>query len=180
MTAQLAASGNGVVLTTADTATVSPFAVIEQNGSTAAQDLGLVAAGKSQSDPATASGGIETIAGADVNPQETESAFNALVRLKTALENNDTNGINRAIGLLDGATSQLNLTRADLGAREQTLTAISTSLATEHDNLQASLSNTVDVDMASAISNLTALQTSFTATLQMTAQLSRLTLLNYL
>ena len=31
-----------------------------------------------------------------------------------------------------------------------------------------------------AISNLTALQTSFTATLQMTAQLSRLTLLNYL
>jgi flagellin-like hook-associated protein FlgL len=180
VTAQLAASGNGIVLTTADTATVSPFAVIEQNGSTAAQDLGLVAAGKNQSDPATASGGIETIAGADVNPQETDSAFNALVRLKTALENNDTNGINRAIGLLDGATSQLNLTRADLGAREQTLTAISTSLATEHDNLQASLSNTVDVDMASAISNLTALQTSFTATLQMTAQLSRLTLLNYL
>jgi flagellin-like hook-associated protein FlgL len=34
--------------------------------------------------------------------------------------------------------------------------------------------------MASAITNLTALQTSFTATLQMTAQLSRLTLLNYL
>ena len=180
VTAQLAASGNGIVLTTADTATVSSFAVIEQNGSTAAQDLGFVAAGQSQSSPSTVSGGTETIAGTDVNPQETGSAFNALIRLKKALDNNDTLGINRAIGLLDGATSHLDLTRADLGAREQTLTAVGTSLADEQNNLQASLSNTVDVDMASAITNLTALQTSFTATLQMTAQLSRLTLLNYL
>ena len=63
VTAQLAANGNGIVLTTADTATVSPFAVIEQNGSTAAQDLGLVPAGQTQSNPSTVSGGIETIAG---------------------------------------------------------------------------------------------------------------------
>ena len=180
VTAQLASSGNGIVLTTADTAAVSPFAVIEQNGSTAAQDLGFVPAGQSQSNPSIVSGGTETIAGTDVNPQETGSAFNALIRLKKALDNNDTLGINRAIGLLDGATSHLDLTRADLGAREQTLTTIGTSLADEQNNLQASLSNTVDVDMASAITNLTALQTSFTATLQMTAQLSRLTLLNYL
>ncbi|HEV2972838.1 MAG TPA: flagellar hook-associated protein FlgL [Pirellulales bacterium] len=180
VTAQLASTGNGIVLTTTDPSTVSPLAVIEQNGSTAAQDLGLVPAGQTQSNPATASGGTTTIAGADVNPQETDSAFNALIRLKSALENNDTNGINRAIGLLDGASSQLDLTRADLGAREQTLNTVSTSLATEQDNLQSSLSNTVDVDMASAITNLTALQTSFTATLQMTAQISKLTLLNYL
>jgi flagellar hook-associated protein 3 FlgL len=180
VTAQLASTGNGIVLTTTDPSTVSPLAVIEQNGSTAAQDLGLVPAGQTQSNPATVSGGTTTIAGADVNPQETDSAFNALVRLKTALENNDTNGINRAIGLLDGSSSQLDLTRADLGAREQTLNTVSTSLATELDNLQSSLSNTVDVDMASAITNLTALQTSFTATLQMTAQISKLTLLNYL
>ncbi len=180
VTAQLASTGNGIVLTSIDPSTVSPLAVIEQNGSTAAADLGLVPGGQTQSSPATVSGGTATIAGADVNPQETASAFNALIRLKSALQNNDTNGINRAIGLLDGATSQLNLVRADLGAREQTLTAVSSSLATEQDNLQSSLSNTVDVDMASAITNLTALQTSFTATLQMTAQLSKLTLLNFL
>lgn len=180
VTAQLAASGNGIVLSTSDASTVSPFTVIARNGSTAASDLGLVPVGATQSDPSTVAGGVETIVGRDVNPQETDSAFNALVRLKTALENNDTDGINRAIGLLDGATSQLNLTRADLGAREQSLTAIGSSLATEKDSLQSSLSNTTDVDMASAITNLTALQTSFTATLQMTAQLSRLTLLNYL
>jgi flagellar hook-associated protein 3 FlgL len=180
VTAQLATTGNGIVLTSTDPSTVSSFAVIAQNSSTAAVDLGLIPSGKTQSDPATVSGGTSTIAGADVNPQETASAFNALIRLKQALDNNDTGGINRAIGLLDGATSQLNLVRADLGAREQSLTAVSSSLATEQDNLQASLSNTVDVDMATAITNLTALQTSYTATLQMTAQLSRLTLLNYL
>jgi flagellar hook-associated protein 3 FlgL len=180
VTAQLATSGNGIVLTTTDSSTVSPFAVIEQNSSQAAQDLGLVPAGSTQSNPATVSGMTQTIAGSDVNPQEADSAFNALIRLKTALLNNDTNGINRAIGLLDGATSQLNLARADLGARENTLNSISNSLADEQNNLQSTLSNTVDVDMASAITNLTALQTSFSATLQMTAQLSRMTLLNYL
>jgi flagellin-like hook-associated protein FlgL len=180
VTAQLATNGNGIVLMTTDPSTVSPFAVIDQNGSQAAQDLGLVPAGSSQSNPATASGGTQTIAGTDVNPQETNSAFNALVRLKTALENNDTNGINRAIGLIDGSTSQLNLARADLGARESTLNSISNSLADEQNNLKSTLSNTADVDMASAITNLTALQTSFSATLQMTAQLSRMTLLNYL
>ena len=72
VTAQLAASGNGIVLSTTDTSTVSPFAVIEQNGSTAAADLGLVPAGQTQSNPSTVSGGSETIAGTDVNPQETD------------------------------------------------------------------------------------------------------------
>ncbi len=139
VTAQLATTGNGIVLTSNDPSTVSPFAVIEQNSSTAAADLGLVPAGQTQSNPATVSGGTSTIAGTDVNPQETDSAFNALIRLQQALNNNDTTGINRAIGLLDGATSQLNLTRADLGAREQSLTAVSSSLATEQDNLQTSL-----------------------------------------
>jgi len=180
VTAGIAANGNGIVLTTTDPSTVSPFAVIEENGSQAAQDLGLLPAGSAQSNPATASGGSEMIAGTDVNPQEADSAFNALIRLKTALENNDTNGINRSITLLDGATSQLNLARADLGARESSLNSISNSLADDQNNLQSTLSNTVDVDMASAITNLTALQTSFSATLQMTAQLSRMTLLNYL
>ncbi len=180
VTAQLATNGNGIVLTTTDPSTVSPFTVIEQNGSQAAQDLGLVPAGSTQSNTATVSGATQSIAGTDVNPQEADSAFNALIRLKRALENNDTNGINRAIGLLDGATSQLNLARADLGARENTLNSISSSLADEQNNLQSTLSNTVDVDMASAITNLTSLQTSFSATLQMTAQISRMTLLNYL
>ena len=103
-----------------------------------------------------------------------------LIRLKTALENNDTNGINRAIGLLDGATSQLDLTRADLVLASRRSPPSARRWPPRQNNLQASLSNTVDVDMASAITNLTSLQTSFTATLQMTAQLSRLTLLNYL
>ncbi len=180
VTAQLAASGNGIVLTTTDTSSVSPFAVIEQNGSTAAESLGLVPAGRTQSNPSTASAGAETIAGKDVNPQETTSAFNALIRLKTALQSNDTAGITRAVGLIDSSSNQLNLTRAELGAREESLTAISTSLANEQNNLQSSLSSTVDTDIAAAITQLTALQTSFTATLQLTAALSKLTLLNYL
>ena len=127
-----------------------------------------MSARRAAKNPSTASAGTETITGTDVNPQETASAFNALLRLKAALQSNDTAGITRAVGLIDSSSNQLNLTRAELGAREQSLTAISTSLSYEQNNLQSTLSSTVDTDMAAAITQLTALQTSFTATLQLT------------
>ena len=57
-----------------------------------------------------------TLDGSDVNPQETEGIFTALIRLKQALQNNDEAGIQRAIGLLDNGTQQLNYAHAELGA----------------------------------------------------------------
>ncbi len=178
--AQLNATGNGIQLTTTDTSTVSPFAVIEQNSSQAAEQLGLVPAGQSQSNPATSSGGTLTLAGADTNPQEVNSSFNALIRLQTALQNNDTDAINRGMSLLSDATDQLNLTRASLGAREQSVTALQTSTTSQQNSLQTALSNNVDVDMATAITNLTSAQVAYQASLQITAQLSQLTLSTYL
>jgi flagellar hook-associated protein 3 FlgL len=180
VTAQLAATGNGIALSTADNSAVSPFAVIPQNNNLAAQDLGLVPVGASQSNPAVASAGTQTIAGSDVNPQEVDSVFNSLIRLKSALQTNDTNGITRAVSLLDNATTQLNFVRADVGAREQSLAAVQTSLDSEQNDLKSTLSNTIDVDLAAAITQLTAKQTSFAASLKMTAQLASLSLMNFL
>ncbi len=180
VTAALNSTGNGITLTSNDPSTVSPLAVIQQNSSPAAQELGLIPAGQTQSNPATTAAGAQTLVGTDVNPQETNSAFNALLRLQTALQNDDPTGIQRSVGLINDATNQLNLSRADLGAREQSVNSITNSLATQQDNLQSTLSNTTDVDMASAITNLTQLQTSFTATLELTAQLSKLSLVNFL
>ena len=60
-----------------------------------------------------------TLDGSDVNKKETDGIFTALIRLKQALENNDTAGIQRAVGLLDNATQQLNFSHAELGARQQ-------------------------------------------------------------
>jgi flagellar hook-associated protein 3 len=181
ITAQLNTTGNGITLSTnvASTGTAQ-LSVIEQNGSSAAQELGLVPAGQTQSTAPTINGATQTLVGSDTNPQETDSAFNALVRLQSALQTGDQAGIARGLALLSSATSQLGLARADLGVREQSVTALQTSLTSQQNQLQSSLSNDTDIDMATAITNLTQQQVSYQASLQMTAQLAQLTLINFL
>ena len=132
------------------------------------------------SQAAVVSPGTETITGRDVNPSEVNGAFTALIRLEQALRNNDDVGIQRAVGLLDSATTQVNLARADLGSRQQGLDTLQTNLDSEVVSLKDSLSTEIDTDMATAITDLTSKQTSFQAALQVAAQTNKLTLLNYI
>ena len=181
VTAQLNTTGNGITLSTnvASTGTAT-LSVIEQNSSQAAVELGLVPSGQTQSNAPTISGNTQTLIGSDTNPQETDSTFNALLRLQTALQTGNSAGITRGLALLNNATSQLGLTRANLGVQEQSVTALQTSLTNQQNQLQSSLSGDVDTDMATAITNLTQQQVSYQASLQMTAQLAQLTLINFL
>ncbi|HEX7448817.1 MAG TPA: flagellar hook-associated protein FlgL, partial [Pirellulales bacterium] len=80
---------------------------------------------------ATLAGGTaDTLSGADTNPQEVGGVFNALLRLQTALQNNDMDGIERATGLLETAQQNLSLTRAELGANEQAVTSLQSTVQT--------------------------------------------------
>ena len=115
LTAQLATNGNGIELVSHVTGS-SPFQVQQENNSQAAQDLGLIPAGQSTSNPAVAGGGVETITGSDVNPGETDSVFNALERLRVALRANDQPGIDRAVSLIDSSSQQLDFNQAAVGA----------------------------------------------------------------
>ena len=137
-------------------------------------------AGQTQSNPPTINGNTQTLVGSDTNPQETDSTFNALLRLQSALQTGNQAGITRGLALLSNAPSQLGLAQANLGVREQSVTALQTSLTNQQNQLQSSLSNDVDIDMATAITNLTQQQVSYQASLQMTAQLAQLTLINFL
>ena len=178
--ARLAQSGNGIELVTTDVATAAPFQVVALNNSLVAQDLGLIPAGASQSNPAAVSGGSETITGCDVNPQEVRGVFNSLVRLREALLANDAAQINRAIELLDQDGNKVNLARAEIGARQQGLDVLHQRLDDEIVSLKSSLSEEVDVDLPEAISNFKARQVAYQAALQTTAAISKLSLLNYL
>ena len=121
-----------------------------------------------------------TLAGSDVNPQETGSIFNALIKLGAAFQSNDNASIQRAMGLLTTSMQNLGNARTELGAREQSLSTVSTQIDNEELNLQTVMSNSYDTDMASAVSQYTAAQISYQATLQTTASLMQMTLLNYL
>jgi flagellin-like hook-associated protein FlgL len=130
---------------------------------------------------ATMSGGTaQTLSGRDVRPEEVEGTFSALIRLRTALANNDTLEIERAISLVDASAIHLNFARAELGARQQGLDILRDRLGTEDIDLKNALSEEYDVDMAKAVSDMTLRQTSYEASLRTTAQLFQLTLLNFL
>jgi flagellar hook-associated protein 3 FlgL len=177
--ARLAAVGNGIELLTSEVG-ASTFAVLKTNGSQAAEDLGLVPVGQSESDPAVAGGGVQTITGRDANPQEVSGAFTALSRLRDALVADDAVGIQRALERLDDAALQLTLSRAELGARQQGLDVLESRLDDEVISLEDSLSREIEADIPEAISNLTARQAAFEASLRTIGTLSRLTLLDFI
>jgi len=67
-----------------------------------------------------------------------------------------------------------------LGARQQGLDVLQTRLEDEVINLEDTLSKEQEVDLPSAISEMTARQASYEASLRTTASISRLTLLDFL
>jgi flagellar hook-associated protein 3 FlgL len=179
VTASLVEVGNGIRLRATDSTGAAGLTVRKANGSQAAIDLGLIPVGQ-ETATATAAGGIETLNGRDVNPGEVKGVFTALFRLRTALRDNDPILLQRASGLLDDGLTQVNLARADVGARQQQLDLLNDRIDGEAIELKASISTEIEADLATVISDFAARQATFQASLQATAKLLQLTLLDYL
>jgi flagellin-like hook-associated protein FlgL len=176
--AQLATTGNGIELTDTNPAD-GPIIVTADSQSTAAVDLGLVPEGQTSATSTATANGV-TLTGSDTNPQQTDSVFNALLKLGTALQNNDSSAIQHAMTLLSNSMQNLGNARDVLGVQEQSLTTLNTQISNEQLNLQSAMSTDYDTDMASAISDYTSAQISYQATLETTASMLKMTLLNYL
>ncbi len=126
------------------------------------------------------SGGADVLTGSDSNPQQTDSVFNALSRLGKALSNNNQPAIQQAMTLLSNSMQSLGDARDQLGVQEQSLTSLNTQITNEQTNLQSAMSTDYDTNMTSAVSDFTAAQIAYQATLQTSADALKLTLLNYL
>ena len=96
------------------------------------------------------------------------------------MKTNDNVGVQRAVAVLDQASVDMNYTRADLGAKQQGLDVLKDRLDAEEIDLREVLSTEHDVDIVEVISNLTARQLALDAGLRATAQMVKMTLLNYL
>ena len=178
--AQLATVGNGIELVDANAVGTDDLAVIPESGNLTSALLGLVPEGAAQSDPPATNGATQTLTGRDVNPIETEGTFNTLTRLIEAIGSADQEELERVAGLLDEDINRLNFSRSEIGARQQSLDALGLRLEDEQIELQRTLSVEIDVDLVEAISEFTARQASFQASLQTNAQTLRLTLLDFL
>ncbi len=174
----MAVNGNGLELVS--TAGAGQLAALVTNSSPAARDLGLVAEGADASSTATVSGGNEVVTGRDVNPLEATGAYNALVRLHDALQANDDREIERTLAQLTGAVDHLVFVRSEVGAQQQGLDALETHLDDEDTELRRVLSDQIDADAIEVISQLTARQASFEATLRATARIYQVSLLDFL
>ena len=123
---------------------------------------------------------LQVLTGRDSNPLEVDGVFNSLIRIHDALEANDLVALERAFQLLDQDLERVTFARAEIGSSSRALDTLRGRLEDEDIQLQASLSNEIDVDFTKAVSDLAARQASLQASLQLAAQSLQLTLLDYL
>jgi flagellin-like hook-associated protein FlgL len=170
VTASFATTGNGITLT--DTAggtgnlTVTPL-----NSSAAAAELGLTVA-------PTAGG--TTIVGSDVNPVQTSGIFSDLANLRDALQSGNQTAITAAGGALQTDYSQVVTARGANGARLQAITSRQNNISDENIATTTLLSSLQDADYATAVTQFQTLQNSLQASLETTAKVLNLSLLNFL
>ncbi len=179
--ANLSRFGNGIELR--DTlGGVNPLSVTQVGNGHAAINLGLVADTEGKVNPPGESieAGGTYYRGDDVNPQETEGVFTALERLKDALLDNDITDVQRAVDLLDDQMTRFTSVRASVGSRQQGIDSMIYRLVTEDIELRAALSLELDADFVQVVSDLSAKQATFEASLLSTAQILQTSLLNYI
>jgi len=168
VTASFSNVGNGITLTDGSGGAGS-LSVQSINFSSAAADLGILG---------TTTG--PTISGTDTNPVRSDGVFDNLLRLASALESNNQGEITRAAAGLKDDLSRVVRVRGDNGARVKEIEARTDSLEDQNLATQSLLSEIKDTDYASAIARFQLLQTTLQANYQTTAQVSQLSLLNFL
>lgn len=170
LVASLSSVGNGISLVDNDGTSTGPLTV---TNNAVAQSLGL--AGTQSSTDAT-----QPLVGQDVNPQQGAGVFNLLIQLQSALQTSNNAELTRLQPLFQTELSRISDVQGTIGSRQQLLSQVQTQSSSTQTSLQSSLSNLQNVDMASAITQLTQLQTSLQATLQVAASSMQLNLFKFL
>ncbi len=106
--------------------------------------------------------------------------FNATISLRTNLENNDTHEIANSIGSIDTASEKMISLNTSIGSIQQQLELAENRLETANLNLSGFLSETEDVDLATAITQYNSEEMAYQAALQATANILRLNIMNFL
>ncbi len=141
--------------------------------------LGLIPPGANE-----ASGGIvgavDTIIGVDYNPKDAGGALDTLLRMKTAVADGDIPEIERLQAKLDEDLDRASRTRGRVGVWARNLDQLQAVAEDKVIALEAQLSNEIDADLATVISDLTQRQQALEASMRIIGQTAQLTVLNFL
>ena len=117
--------------------------------------------------------------------QNTQDVFTTLNNMINALQGSTSstalnNSLNRQLESLNQATNNVTSTQVAVGGRLDTLQQQQTSYANLNVTYQSALSDVQNVDMATAISNLSLQSTALQASQQVFAKVQSLSLFNYI
>ena len=130
--------------------------------------------------PADTNGSTTSISGIDVSTLYVDSVFTSAINLSNGLLNNDQSAIQLAGQDLESSFDTLLAGRAKVGGRLIRLELTASLLDKERLFVQEDLSNTLDIDMTKALTDLQAQQVALEATLATTARILDVSLLNFL
>lgn len=160
----------GGIRLTDTTAGAGNFAVLELNGSPAADDLGIAAD----------VGAASTILGTDKHQARVEGLFDSLLRLRNGLMNNDTDEVRLAGAQLQQDSERVLSATGSLGARLQVLDITANRLRDESARLERDTSLVLDADFTETVTELVNRQTALQAALAASARLLQNSLLDFL
>ncbi|TWU04012.1 flagellin N-terminal helical domain-containing protein [Neorhodopirellula pilleata] len=169
--------GNGLELTSP--VGLSPIRVTQPGASDVGTQLGLIPLGETES-TSTVVGGSAILTGVDYRPRDAGGAIDTLLRLEKAVRANDISEIGRLQAKLDKDLDTSSRTRGRVGVWSANLQDLKSAVQDESVLMQSQLSDELDADLATVISELQARQAALEASMRFVGQTASLSLLDYL
>lgn len=166
-----AIGGSNNIVLTDTTGGAGNFSVFDMNGSQAATTLGI----EGSTAGSALTGSTQAFVGIQV-----ESAFSGLLQLRDGLANNKPDEITGSARLIGGSESKIVAARGKGGAVVNTFETLKSRFEKQKDMFQRVKSDSEDIDMAEAISNLQLELTTLQAALSTAAKVLQVNLFNFI
>ncbi|MEM6363872.1 MAG: flagellar hook protein [Planctomycetota bacterium] len=157
----------------------NPIRVTQPGVSDVGVHLGFIEPGESVAEGVT-DGSFAVLRGRDYRPLEPGGAIDTLLRLEAAIRDADIVEIGRLQDRLDDDLDRSSRTRGRVGTWNATVRDLKDAIQDENTLLESQLSDALDADLATVISELQARQAAMEASLRFIGQTAGLTVLNFL
>ncbi|MCA8987820.1 MAG: hypothetical protein KDA78_09285, partial [Planctomycetaceae bacterium] len=124
--------------------------------------------------------GVVDLAGEDPNLRRSNGVIDLMIRLRDALEVGDNREIEIVGNLIQDSHADFNFLRGDVGGRLKSLDRYASILVDQDIQIQESISEVFDADLATAITEFSNLQVTIQAAQQVAATTLQLNLFNYI
>ncbi len=170
-------NGNGLQLKAPPGA--GKLTVRETGVSNAGVRLGLISKGQHQNVGGVV-GSVDTIVGTDYATRDAGGTLDTLLRMRDAIATGDGDEIGRLQAKLDIDLDRATRTRGRVGVWTQNLEQLKSTTEQRVIQLKSQLSEEIDADISTVISELSQRQVALEASMRVIGQTSQMTVLNYL